>query len=786
MKKNLWIAALVAALALVFTACPPPGGGGGGGNDEEVSTNTTLASVQLAGGEAALANNANRGDSVADLAGKEAEVSLSNSLKTNAEVTLNWNPSTFKGTAKVAKNAEAFVAYNPSDKPKITFENGDKLYVEMTAEDKTTVKFYGFVVDIGSNANLRAITFQDTIAVGSALLSFNTFGEGSATLAGLASLTEATMGKVQFDVKQPSNGFFVGFEPSDPDATVEFNYDGGTTWKDGWKDGEVAGEQKIFGEDPDVDDFLYIHVKSFNGKDNYYKVKILLMRSVDIPYGTPAKWKVDTEAFTDVDAAFDGAKASKWLPINRVNTTEGDAQGILDKPVKDRTFGRAKLMWDEDGLWIYAQVWEQEVSLASTTLASHKQSSIELFINEAYSKMVAEGSITGTVASSVNQNGGQYRLSANGVRSAAQNNQTDAFNALGNSSAKVFRSGDFPATAYQPTSVTNGYIVVYQAPWLFIDSQHYPLVDNKLVSIEIQINAIVDNADRNGVLNWNSENSTSYSSLVNFGEAKLLPKGSPLNPLRPVISALTPALAQKVEIDAEDDDMPEFEVKAAAPDTGTTLAYQWYVSSTNAYEGTAVSGATGVKFTPTTGTNAGEIDTSGAARYFIYVAVTNTKGELSSSVVNSERRRLTVFDPNAPVLDHVVTGPWSNTAAWNTNYNNGIVIDVRKDDEPVSRDEYGTFTIDVGFYSDAACTTPIDMAAGMLQMKWFTTVVTNANGSGNYGDMYNFGVTPADYTEAPLRGTTQDISAIGIQTSGAGASFNGYIKVNSITFYPND
>jgi len=506
-------------------------------------------------------------------------------------------------------------------------------------------------------------------------------------------------------------------------------------------------------------EFLYVQVTSANGKaKNHYQIWIIFPRDTSIKFGTPAT--INAAAVT-LDPVWADA-TNPWLPIDRINVTE--TQAIMSLDAKERTFGRAKLLWDWDGMWIYAQVWEKNISAEGS---DYLKSSVELFINEANVK-------TGTVASGANTNGGQYRLGANGGTSAAQSNQTTAFEALNRHDAHKWTSNDFPFTQdIQETDIKNGYVVIFQAPWLFPDL--HGLDGGKELTLEIQINSVAtSDGDRNGVINWNSASSNSYNSVVNFGAGVLGAPSSPKPALLPTIT--TQPVRQRDPLNTA---IKPLTVVATSADGGT-LGYQWYVADDATSAGTAIDGANTASYTPTQ-------SNATASKKYYYVKVSNTKGE-DTKTRDSAHVRVEFFDPATADPDHVVTGPFSNTEAWTGNYSSGVVVDVTKNGQPVSRDVYGTYTIVIKFYSDAALTQEITTVPGSaLQMKWFTAVVDNANGSGDYAPLYSFGTDPTQYTNAPLRGVTYDeaIAAIGIQSGGSGGTVP-FIKIESITFYVKD
>ena len=218
-------------------------------------------------------------------------------------------------------------------------------------------------------------------------------------------------------------------------------------------------------------------------------------------------------------------------------------------------------------------------------------------------------------------------------------------------------------------------------------------------------------------------------------------------------------------------------VAAAAVSDGGTLSYQWWSTTLDVHDdGEEIDTATAASYTP-------DITEVGTTWY--WVVVTNTLGAEEESTAS--RKAEIIVHPTGTVLDYEVdlTGQaTSNTTAWTSNYNNGLIWDVRKDGQPVSRDLYDRYTMVIEFYQDAELTEKISAApSSALQMKWWPTVVTSANDGGAYGDTYNLGTNPSIYSNAPLLGgPTSSIVCIGIQTGGAGGGVP-FIKLISITFH---
>jgi hypothetical protein len=637
MKKGLYaILAALAVFALVMTGCPD---GGGGGNTVEPNDNAALSSIKLGD----LTSSASApAETLAEIKEKPPKI-IRLSADVEYEVTLNFGGSSdapFKGKAeyahvKTAADLEdgSFKDYKSDAKPKLALVDDDLIYVKMTAENGKTVNYYVFKVEIGRNADLKAadeggITFTN----GQQTFNITDLGTPSAT----ALPNAANQGKMQFSLEvNDIYSWTVTANPADTNAGVKLYKGRDITRLDRIPDSDwnviTNGAELTLADG----EFLYVWVTSANGKaKNYYKISIIFPRSTSIKFGTPGSINAENP-----DPIWDSIE---WLPIDRINTTEEQEITLLDQ--KARTFGRAKLLWDWQGLYIYAQVWENYISATEFTDSSqaHQKSSVELFINEANAK-------TGTVASGVNENGGQYRLGANGGRSGPQANQTEAFDNLNKSSAKKWTSNNFPyaqeGTAdpqtIQETDIKNGYVVIFQAPWLFPDK--YPLVEGKEFTLEIQINAMGQSGSRNGVLNWNSASSNSYSSVVNFGAGKLGAPGSAQPAMQPTINTQPASVTVN---QGSTGAIPALTVAAASPDGGG-LSYQWCSAPSAVIPATDTPVTTG-----TGGTSASyipAISTATVSTSYFYVVVTNTKGD-TTNIRRSNVVSVRVIDPSVSAV----------------------------------------------------------------------------------------------------------------------------------------
>jgi len=735
MKKGFYaILAALTVLALVITGCPPDGGNGG----DPPSNYNRLTSIKLGGGAVLPSGTAKA--TIAEIitvTPEEALVTfdqLDDSDKSSSQslsVTLNYSSTLFLGTAKVAfvskgvslTEADFTEEYNKDAPPQKVFKDEDKIYIQMTAQNGA-VNFYVYEISIGGDANLKEIYFDTED------YKPQTVGEPSRDLDTLkASTNIETFGKFNFQKKPGEVEIFV--TPNDPYATsCEISADAGTTW-------ESTGTKLTF-TDEDAD--LYVRVISPNGrKTNYYRIQLFFLRELALPYGTPAKWKIETETIADIESAF--ADATEWQYINRWNTTETSAW--QEQSERNRTFGRAKLMWDVDGVWIYAQVWERMVSPVGADIdgaGEHTKSSVELFIVENDDNIGKSGQ---TVASSVNTNGGQYRLGANGERSGPQQNQRDAFNALNQTSAKKFDT--MPSQDFKQTNITGGYMVVYHAPWLFSDT--YKLVKDKKISLEIQINTMDDTGlARSGVLNWNNASSNSYNSLELYGEGSL--DWGTLSDLPAQKANITKQpKGQKVTLSTGT--FNELAVTAVAKNN-ETLSYQWYEATAqdDFSTGTVISGATGATYTPTA-SNA----TTKDFFYYVEVKTSNTVGGTPyTNTVNSNIVKVAVGD-FAPPLEIDVSGDKGQSGMLSSDYA-GLTIAITVADSGnmtlTELAKYETVTIKGVFKNDSGT----ELKTGTMSMFFSAPLGTDGNfTSGNYGG-YN------SKERIPATSATVQISAL--------------------------
>jgi len=630
MKKGIYaILTALSVIALVMTGCPDGSEDGGGGGGDGV--NTRLSRIDIAGGSKQFGNN-DHSETLAGVTGNKLfAVNVSKLDADDADVKLTMGSQFKFGEVKIARigadktptEADFKTTWNANtDKLTWELEYGDKIYVKMIAP-KGNAAYYGVQVFLGDDATLKeeGIVFKKgTIDIpidrlGKAV----TAADDAAAKTALDALDEDDAGKLQFPETQPLNGFdSVKFVPNDRDPDVEVTYSlTGDTY--------AAAPTGVFKLEEGQN--LYVKVVSASKeKTNYYKIILVLKRVYFFKYATVTDLEIADDG-TNADPAWNNV--SDWSMIDRANDSEGG--GWKAQLEKDRSHGRVKLLWDEDGIWVYAQVWEKVVS---TSPNEHSSSSVEVFVNEAYSEGVRTGSVTGS-----DPNGGQYRLGANKDISGAPTAAVSLFRSLEKYNAKKITT--MPASPWgDKTDITGGYVLVFQVPWRYPDQ--YPIVKDKPIGLELQINATGSSGSRVGVLNWNNTSSNSYISLADFGEAVLtLEAGQSIGAMKPFISAQP--VGGKVNINATT--LPKLSVTASSLDNGT-LGYQWYKADSAEGDGTEISGATTKEYQLTTS----DIDVATAGgRYYFYVIVSNTRtGAPAAKYVTSDRVLIRVVDPAAP------------------------------------------------------------------------------------------------------------------------------------------
>jgi len=264
------------------------------------------------------------------------------------------------------------------------FGPGDVLCIKVTAEDRETVAYY-----------------KIEIALADVILSSLKIGGKDVTIPNAAtSPGKAIAGNVLFGYRlnsQPAGGLQAVALPDVADSEVKYGH-------------ATGSNEPTFSYDDTFtyadSEFLYIEVTTASGGKGYYKVQVNFMQTGEIKYGSP---QVSTDhSIVVVDSLWDDPELEIY-PINKLYQNDCSADFIAvmngedpaDYNVVGKTIAWAKALWDEEGIYIYLDVTDPDMSESD---AEHNTDSFELFVNE--------GPVTGTdpnnvgVYANANANGG--------------------------------------------------------------------------------------------------------------------------------------------------------------------------------------------------------------------------------------------------------------------------------------------------------------------------------------------------------------------------------------------
>jgi len=725
----------------------------------QIESVTTISSLAI--GSKILTSFSNTNNSSTDSytgISSPASANLSITGATNVQVVaVSANTTAVIQYALVKKGVTAAPSFEAANT--FTFEDEDLLYVKVTTDDGKDSRYYKFQIILGRDATLNDISFSGVLSGNPFSVNPETIGSALDSVAAFDELEEddnETVGKMQFEIRQPLDGFTVKGVANDDGATVTISKNGISFSPN---EGKMA-----FSEG----DFLYVKTVSGNGAiTQYYKIKMILKRSAIIIYGSPPTWSA-----SNPDAIWDN---TEWMPVNRLNKTEG-ASGYNAMAANERTHGQVKLLWDEDGIWVYAQVWEKNITAAAATSDHHMASSVELFINEAYSAGVKTGAVTGSAT-----NGGQYRVGANGEASGAPDAAVTAMRTLNHYSATKFSGQASPQGT--DSSLTSGYKVIFHAPWRFPNL--YPIKDEKEISMELQINATGSDSRRGGVLNWNNENSNSYNSLKDYGEAALYLGNSEFKAFPPIITK-QPEGQNLMQGEV----IKEISVTAESIDEGG-LSYKWYSNTTDSYTGGAViASAAGPAYTPAV---------TAVGKYYYWVEVINTKASNNTSKsANSNRVRIYIKDPAVSIPDWVLEfdPPLRNAEAVN---NNTQMITIKLDKyasdgvtvtEEFDVTQYATMSVAVKVYNKDGVT---ERTLTGSEYSICTYLWRNAENAELNSADYNVGRPDKPFLNRTIPAAVLTAGGLKTLIIQSGDSFNasgsnalnlGYMEVYKVSFYP--
>ncbi|WP_461256061.1 sugar-binding protein [Treponema sp. R80B11-R83G3] len=397
--------------------------------------------------------------------------------------------------------------------------------------------------------------------------------------------------------RQPTGGLQITATPVTATGTVKYGHAVGT-------------EEPTFNDTNTITfadgEYLYIEVTSATGAKGYYKLQINFMQIGDIYYGTQ-EFNSGHDQPSDL-TVWDNSQLQTYPIVKLYNNDCSDEfkairGGAAPEPdgIPGKTTAWAKALWDEEGLTVYVDVTDPDMS---DTDNEHNTDSFELFVNEG--PLDANGA---GVYSNSNPIGGgsQYRLALNGQVSGE-----------GGSPAAMRELNKWASWKKADGS---GYIVILKAPWRlrekFFDATTYR--NDWEFGFELQINTAPVTGSRYGVIVWNNVDHTNYQNATDYGRAVL--KGGPATPSYPALApTITTQPQGTVKAIGETFDLT---VAASTPKDGGTISYEWFEADAADGVGTSVGAGT-----PTTGGSTYSGTSSGTKYY--YANVKNTVGTQST------------------------------------------------------------------------------------------------------------------------------------------------------------
>lgn len=586
-----------------------------------------------------------------------------------------------------------------------TYEDETIFWVKVVSENGESTSLYKVEAEVGRVADVGTITINGLealdIGVPASLASGGTL---NATFWGGVGI-----GNFEPGVKVPSTGFPITITGKDPDATVSWivatnNPSGTTAW------GNPSS--------PNVSntDFLFIRVVSANGKNNnYYKIGFTLQSSGEVVYGQPnikdpAGLVKDYVDPLWTNATIFPAGSERIFDLSRLNTAEIANPSYMwlnpiDRPKTGHTRAIAKALWDDEGLYVYAEIdfVDYYANSAATTGTArvggwnqtdtdnaHLGDSLEIFTNERYQIYKSYFDQNQAVPQNQRNIGNQFRV---GVRTgtAADPNQQGGI-VSGNGPATnppvgnivtLFRnSGNYNSwIRYGAANKEIGYTVVAKVPWTWIGhTDTSDLFDaNGLVKastdtpgvgpsigMEFQLNTSLggSTSSRDAILTWNGITTQSYQNATGYGVVSLVfAAGSNriIKAAPPSITAQPPATLNFTQAELTGTTTKALTVTATGPTSpAAVLTYQWYRATTETGDGTAVSGASG-SLTSGTAHSYKPVGAQEGEQWY-YVVVTNTRADATegykTATVTSNRTKVTVTTATLPIF---TTQPRSET-----------------------------------------------------------------------------------------------------------------------------
>jgi hypothetical protein len=389
----------------------------------------------------------------------------------------------------------------------------------------------------------------------------------------------------------------------------------------------------------------------------YYRVVINMRQVTEISYAKKPPAPEDFTRNVLENHTMWTEEGVKEFRIGKIYLPDGNPGA--EYLIEPTTYGIARVLFDEKGLYVYVDVTDSNVSTTAATSNHHLRDSVEIFVNEDFKGHTSGG--YGSV-------GGQYRIGANNEVSGDPGDAPAALTSLGK--RVVWKKED-----------NTGYVVMALVPWRFKNT--YPLtideygVVGKTIGLELQINEAVGNAERRCTMVWNNIATSNYQNIANFAEVKLDLAGNELKK-----DAQQPNFLEHPASGWYYKDEVDSVLSVNATVGEGTITYEWYQASSWTSTGTKVAGATYSTLDLNT------LDLPVGIYYFYAKAINSNpqaEGDIKVNSANSIPARIQVFAAGAEVVEQLTlknsyaiyefnvpsTGRWDNYA--------GVTVDYRVD-----------------------------------------------------------------------------------------------------------
>ncbi len=488
-----------------------------------------------------------------------------------------------------------------------TLNDGDYVAFEVTAENGINKAYYIIEVQKGRNANLTSLTINgETKAVGTPGATWQT-----AVAAERVALTDV----------QPQNGSVLVGTTADPDATVRYGRAANAQTAPTWN---AAGSNVIEFNDGDI---AYVEVTSGSGSIvQFYAIGIQLQQMAYIKYGSPTLQSGTLDVLWN-DPELDDYELLRVFPGN-LNaqgqpTFTDSTQAYYNNP---NTFGSAKMMWDDTGIYVFMRVSDPQITTGSGDTNTHTYDSVEILIAETDDLSLAFATY-----------GSQYRVAArSNLRSGNPTAATDAWNVNSNT---TYPSYTWVIDGSDPLALDGkpGYVILTKVPFRVAS---FDRENDSVMGFDLQINACtgaggngtLGNADgRQGVMVWNNTTQSNYNTIAGFGKATLVG--------RPDVVATQPVITGPVAHNyALGSNVVPLSVTATKAEADTQT-FQWYSADSATGAATLIGSQTNASYTPSIGT-------AGDKWYEVVVTNTNNAADEGYKVktATSARVQISVAD----------------------------------------------------------------------------------------------------------------------------------------------